>query len=63
MKRTFCAMEQECYVVEAVRVWPEYAALHGMPLSAPSLGGKTYQPATHALERRWKIFAAKHGCN
>ena len=56
-------MEQECYVVEAVRVWPEYAALHGMPLSAPSLGGKTYQPATHALERRWKIFAAKHGCN
>lgn len=48
------------FVAEAVRDWPEYAALHGKPLRTPSVGGKTYQPATHALERRWTIFTAKN---
>lgn len=48
-------------VAEEARGWPEYAALHGRPLRAPSVGGKTYLPASHALERRWIIFTAKHG--
>jgi len=48
------------YVADAVRDWPEYAALHKKPVRAPSVGGKTYQPATHALERRWANFKAKH---
>lgn len=47
------------YVADAVRVWPEYAALHGQPLRVPSAGGQTYYPATPALERRWTIFATQ----
>jgi hypothetical protein len=48
-------------VANAVRHWAEYAALQGKSLRLPIVGGKTYHPAVHALERRWTIFMAKQG--
>ena len=51
---------KKVYFSKEMRIWPEYASLHGTAKVAnPVNGGSSYEPSKQALERRWAEYSKR----